>query len=109
MAFSEDLQKRVLKVLPDGHNLQQKKMFGGWALLLNGNMCLGIIGDRLMVRVGPDSWQQDLEQPHVKPMDFTGRSMIGYVFVEPSGISTLPQLEEWVNKGIRFAAGLPPK
>ena len=63
----------------------EKKMFGGIAFMLNGNMCCGVINDLLMARVGRDRYEASLALPHVRPMDFTGKPMTGYVYVEPGG------------------------
>ena len=65
--------------------LSERKMFGGLALMLDGNMCCGIVGDRLMLRLGADLAEQALERTHVQPMDFTGRPMTGMVFVATEG------------------------
>jgi len=72
-------------------------------------MCCGIIGDELMVRVGPDAWEASLALPHAREMDFTGRSMKGMVYVGVEGIESDANLDAWVARGIAFAGSLPPK
>lgn len=84
-------------------------MFGGLAFLVNGHMSCGIVGGRLMVRVHPDAYDDALDEPHVLPMDFTGRPMRGFVYVEPAGVSDRGGLELWVRRGVAFASSLPPK
>ena len=83
-------------------------MFGGVAFMCSGNMAVGIIDDRLMVRVGRDHWEAALGEPHVAEMDFTGRSMKGFVYVMPEGLVG-EGLTKWVGVGLRFASSLPPK
>lgn len=109
MAYDEQLATRVGEVLPDPSLVAERKMFGGLAFLVRGNMSCGIIGDRLMVRVSRDSHEAALAQPHVRAMDFTGKPMRGFVYVEPAGIATAADLLEWVHGGVAFAASLPSK
>jgi len=84
-------------------------MFGGLCFLLGGNMSFGIVGSELMVRVGPDAYQETLALPHAREMDFTGRSMRGMVFVSEEGISEDEDLAAWLTRGMYFADSLPPK
>jgi TfoX/Sxy family transcriptional regulator of competence genes len=109
MAYSESLAHRVRAVLQNESGLSEKKMFGGLAFLLNGNMCCGIVRDELMVRVGAEQYQAALAQPHARPIDFTGRPMTGMIFVSAEEIAADNRLAEWVNQGARFAGALPAK
>ena len=109
MAYDEQLAERLGRMLADRHGMVSRKMFGGLAFMLNGNMSLGIHQDRLMVRVGPDKYEEALARPYCLPMDITGRPMKGFVLVEPGGIATEPALREWVQLGVDFAAALPAK
>jgi hypothetical protein len=84
-------------------------MFGGLCFLLSGNMSFGIVGSELMVRVGPDAYPEALTMPNAREMDFTGRSMRGMVYVSEDGISEDEGLEKWLERGMAFAASLPPK
>jgi hypothetical protein len=84
-------------------------MFGGLAFMIAGNMCVGIVGDDLMVRVGPDAAPDALELPHAREMDFTGRPMRGFVFVDAAGVTDRTDLEAWVDRGLAFAESLPAK
>jgi len=81
-------------------------LFGGLAFLLNGRMFCGVVKDDLMVRVGPERHKAALAEAHVRPMDFTGRPMNGYVFVGPGGSRTEKAIKRWVDKGAAFVATL---
>ncbi|MEZ5355365.1 MAG: TfoX/Sxy family protein [Bryobacteraceae bacterium] len=109
MAYSEQLGGRVRAILGAHPSLVEKKMFGGLAFLLDGHMCCGIVGEDLMVRVGPEAADEALAQPHARPMDFTGRPMKGMVYVAAEGVATARQLKAWVGRGVAFASTLPPK
>lgn len=87
----------------------EKKMFGGLCILVNGNMCCGIIEEMLMARVGPDRYFQCLELPHAREMDFTGKPLKGMIYVDPEGIAEDEDLQEWVRRCMNFMNTLPPK
>ena len=84
-------------------------MFGGIAFLSRGYMFAGIVDDVLMARVGPEYYREALTRPHVRLMDFTGKPMTGYVFVDPPGLEDDAELADWVERGRRFVDSLPPK
>jgi len=84
-------------------------MFGGLAFMLDGNMACGVVGADLMVRVGPDAYDEALSRPNVRLMDFTHRPARGMVYVESAGVSDQAGLADWVGRGTRFARSLPPK
>ena len=109
MAFNEELAGRVRRALKNRRNLQERKMFGGLAFLLRGNMCCGVVGDELMVRVGASSYEKALAARHVRPMDFTGKPLKGFVYVMPPGIASDRALKTWVTKGAKCALSLPAK
>jgi TfoX/Sxy family transcriptional regulator of competence genes len=106
MAYDEGLAERIRVVLEDVQDVTEKKMFGGVAFLLDGKMFVGIVKQDLMVRVGPDRYDESLERRHVRPMDFTGKPMAGYVFVAPDGVSEDDELAEWVRLGSQFVRTL---
>jgi TfoX/Sxy family transcriptional regulator of competence genes len=108
MAYDEALAERIRRTLP-GRGVTEKKMFGGLAFMLDGKMFVGIVKAELMVRVGPERYADALAMPHVRPMDFTGRPMNGYVFVGPKGCATEKAVAPWVERGVRFVAGLGAK
>lgn len=109
MAYSEALAQRVRALLPAQGEVREQKMFGGLTFMLRGNMCCGILGDELMVRVGPEQFGSALAQPHARMIDFTGRPMKGIVMVAPEGVAADVGLAGWVGKGVAFAASLPAK
>jgi len=108
MAYDEDLASRVRAVLPPGAEVTERHMFGGLAFLLGGHMFCGIVKDALMARLGPEEADRALDQPHVRPMDFTGRPMTGMVFIDPGGLHG-DALRHWVDAAAGYARGLPPK
>jgi TfoX/Sxy family transcriptional regulator of competence genes len=79
MAYDESVAGRVREALAERSDIAEKRMFGGLAFLLNGNMCVGVVKDELMVRVGPDAYDDLVGGPHVREMDFSGRPMTGWV------------------------------
>ena len=109
MAYDEALADRVRDTLARRSGLTEKKMFGGIGFMLNGNMCCGVVKEELMVRVGPDGHEGAVMQPHARPMDLTGRPMIGFVFVDRQGVQKAHALQQWVERGASFAESLPAK
>ena len=109
MAFDEGVAGRVRKALAKYPGIVEKKMFGGLTFMLNGHMCCGVIGNELMVRVGPEQYVAALCRPHTREMNFTGRPLTGFVYVEPDGFAAAAALRTWVARGARFAFSLPPK
>lgn len=109
MAYDEGLEERLrdgaLRDIPHA----SKRMFGGIAFMVGGHMAVGIVGDRLMVRIDPQAQDEVLAMPHVHPMDFTGRPMRGFVFVDAEGIADDPELASWVDRGVAYARSLPSK
>lgn len=109
VAYDEGLAERLRDLVSDDSSMSERKMFGGLAFLCGGNMAFGIVGDELMVRVGPDDWTDALGQPHAREMDFTGRSMKGLVYVGVAGFAEDDDLQDWVARGVAYARSLPPK
>jgi TfoX/Sxy family transcriptional regulator of competence genes len=109
MAYDEGLAARVRDILDEHPGVIEKKMFGGLAFMVRGNMACGIIQDDLMVRVGPERYETALAQPHARIMDFTGKPMRGMVVVDGAGLDADETLDEWVQRGLQFALSLPPK
>lgn len=109
MAYDESLADKVREILLEGGELSERKMFGGLAFMVSGNMCCGISGDDLMLRLGEDRAAQVLGEPHVRPMDFTGRPMKGYVYVAPAGLRGEAELRRWIGLAREFVGTLPPK
>ena len=109
MPYDEKLADRIRQVLPKQKAISERKMFGGIAFMLGGNMCCGVAKDLLMARIGPEGYERALREPYVQPMDFTGRPLRGFVYVSPAGYQTDESLESWVGRAVRFASSLPPK
>ena len=109
MAYDEKLAERVRKAIGKRKEVTEKKMFGGVAFLHEGRMFLGVLKDELMARVGPQTHEGALEQPGARIMDFTGKPMVGYVFVAPKGHSTDAQMKQWVTWTLDFVVTLPAK
>jgi hypothetical protein len=109
VAYDEGLAQRVREIAGDTQGFAEKKMFGGLCFLVRGNMALGVTGEELMIRVGPSGWEAALERPHAREMDFTGRSLKGFVYVEPAGLEDDEELRSWIERGLGFAGSLPPK
>ena len=109
MAFNEVAAKRVRDVLSEESTASEKRMFGGLAFMVSGHMCCGIVGEDLVVRVGPHQHEQALAEPHVRAMDFTGRPMKGFIYVGPAGYRSKVSLRNWIRRGLRFVSSLPAK
>jgi TfoX/Sxy family transcriptional regulator of competence genes len=109
VAFNEILAERVRVALADAPDLYERLMFGGIAFMVSGHMACGVVDDELMLRLGPEGAELALDQPHVRPMDFTGRPMRSMVFVGPQALRDDRDLERWVSAAAGFVATLPPK
>ncbi len=109
MAYAEELANRVRAIVRARPTATEKKMFGGLAFMLNGHMVCGVSQSSLMARVGPDNYERSLAKPHVRLMDFTGRPMKGYVYVDPAGIAADQELQYWVDLCADYVLTLPPK
>ena len=109
MTFDEGLAERVRDLVADQPDISERKMFGGLCFMRGGNMCFGIVGSELMVRVGPDAYETTLALPNAREMDFTGRSMRGMVYVGAAGLSEDDDLSRWLNRGLDYAGSLPPR
>jgi hypothetical protein len=109
MAFDERLAERVRGSLGRRKGLAEKKMFGGVAFLLNGNMCVGVHKSELIVRLAPEDTDAALAQTHTRRFDLTGRPMKGWILVEPAGLKTDAKLGKWVQVAANYAGSLPAK
>jgi TfoX/Sxy family transcriptional regulator of competence genes len=109
MAFNEALAERIRLALRRKKGVTEKKMFGGIGFLLNGNMLVGVWKESLIVRLGPEQYENCLKDSHVKEFDITGRAMKGWVLVEAKGIEDDDQLEDWIQQALQFVGKLPAK
>jgi TfoX/Sxy family transcriptional regulator of competence genes len=104
MAYNEVLSFRVQKLLIQLNiDFIEKKMFGGNAFMIKDKMCIGIVKDELMLRVLDTVYESLLEEIHVRPMDFTGKTMKGFLFIEPEALNADDKLLKWMNYGLDFA------
>jgi TfoX/Sxy family transcriptional regulator of competence genes len=109
MAFDEELAQRIRKRLAVHKGLTEKKMFGGLAFLVNGNMCCGVHRRELIVRLNPAQTEAALAEPHTRIFDLSGRPMEGWILVETAGLANEPALAKWLRLGTKYAASLPGK
>src|SRR5262249_17608220 len=109
MAFDEQLANSVRKQLGRKPGLLEKKMFGGLAFLINGNMSVGVHGNELIIRVPPESTDAALKEPGTRLFDITGRPMKGWLLVGAAGIDDPASLSQWVRRGVDYASSLPKK
>jgi hypothetical protein len=110
MAYDEDLAGRIRDLLGGERDLTEQRMFGGLAFLIGGNMSVAASGHGgLLVRVDPADTKGLLAKPHAQPFEMRGRSMQGWLRVDPDGVRTKRQLEPWIRRGVAYARSLPPK
>jgi hypothetical protein len=109
MAYDEGLADRVRAVLSIRPELTERKMFGGIAFMLSGNMAVGVTGDELIIRVAPEDYERALAEPGARQFDFTGKPMRGFVCVGGEAIAADDDFAGWVDSGADRAASLPPK
>lgn len=103
MAYNEKLADRVREIISLTHdNIEEKKMFGGLCFMVNDKMCVGVEKDRMMVRLDPAIYEEVMEQEGCTPMDFTGKVMKGYVFVDAAVLNTNRKLDYWVQLALDF-------
>ena len=110
MAYDEDLANRIRELLGAQRGVEEKRMFGGLAFLINGNMSVAASGQGgLLVRIPPEDTDKLLRRPHVSPMVMAGRETRGWLRVDADGVRTKRQLQDWVTRGTGYARDLPPK
>lgn len=109
MAYDEELAARVREILEETVAPEQRKMFGGIVFMVSEHMCCGVIKEDLVLRLGPEIANKALQDPNVRPMDFTGRPMKGFVFVSNEGTGTEARLRRHLRSALEFVETLPPK
>jgi TfoX/Sxy family transcriptional regulator of competence genes len=103
MAYNEKLADRVREIISESHkNGIEKPMFGGLCFMVNDKMCVGVEQERLMVRLDPAKYDEVMEKEGCRPMDFTGKIMKGYVFVDIQALNTKKKLEYWMDLALEF-------
>jgi TfoX N-terminal domain len=109
VAYDEGLAQRLRASLANVPRLTEKKMFGGLAFLVAGNLCVGVIGEELVARVGPAAFPDAVGRTGARPFDFSGRPMAGWVMVRPEGVQDDDLLGGWVGRSLEFVRTLPPR
>jgi TfoX/Sxy family transcriptional regulator of competence genes len=109
MAYDEALAERIRTALAGRDGFAEKKMFGGIGFLLNGNVCVGVWKEQLILRLSAEQADAALEHEHVHVFDITGRAMTGWVLVDPEGMRTDEELRAWIGQAIEFVSLLPAK
>jgi TfoX/Sxy family transcriptional regulator of competence genes len=103
MAYNEKLASRIREIiLPTDRKFEEKKMFGGLCFMVDEKMCVGVEESRLMIRLDPATYEDALEKEGVRPMDFTGRVMKGYVFVDIEALNTKQKLGYWMTLALDY-------
>ena len=103
MAYDEKLADRVREIIAETHkNIEEKKMFGGLCFMVNGKMCVGVEKERLMLRIDPEKYEEVIEKEGCAPMDFTGKPMKGFVFVDKEVLRTKKQLQYWMDLALEY-------
>src|SRR5688572_2295824 len=107
MTFSELTASQIRRAMQNSPGLSERYMFGGIAFMLKGNMCCGVIDDNLVVRVGPEAYERALREPYTRPMDFTGRPLQGFIYVDRDGFASDGSLKKWIDRGVSFVRTVP--
>lgn len=102
MAYNEQLADRIRERFADFNNVEEKNMMGGYTIMYNGKMCVGIFRDELMCRIDPDMQEQLLERGHCRVMEMGGKAMQGYLLVEEAGMRSKKDFDFWINQCISF-------
>lgn len=109
MAYDEKTAERVRRILSKRRDVVEKTMVGGRSFLVSGRMCCGISATGLVVRVGRENRERTLTEPYARPMEFAGRTLAGFVRVDPAGYRTDRALARWIQRELDVASKLPAK
>ena len=103
MAYNEELANRTREIISlTQYNVEEKKMFGGLCFMVNDKMCIGVVKESLMVRLDPVKYDEVIENEGCEPMNFTGKTMKGFVFVDSYVLNTKKKLEYWINLALEY-------
>lgn len=102
MAYNEKISDRIRESIGELPGVDEKYMFGGVCFMVKGKMCVGVVGDEMMCRIGPDVYEEALEKKGCREMVFTGRPMKGYVYVNEDGMKSKRDFEFWINLCLAF-------
>jgi TfoX/Sxy family transcriptional regulator of competence genes len=110
VAYDEDLAHRIRELLADEQVVVEKKMFGGLAFLIGGNMAVSASGQGgLLLRCDPEQTDALVDKPHAGRFEMRGRAMDGWLRIDADGLQTKRELKRWVDVGVKYARSLPPK
>jgi TfoX/Sxy family transcriptional regulator of competence genes len=109
MAYDEKLAGRIREILGKPKGITERKMFGGLCFMLDGKMVGGVLKNDLVVKIGPENHNKAMGLKHVRSFDFTGKPMVGIVYVAPAGLKTKKDLTKWIEMGKNHAKSLPKK
>ena len=109
MAYDYDMAKRIRRVLSEREDVTERKMFGGLAFLICGNICCGLSGNTLMARIGEEQYEESLKNNHASDIDFTNKAVHGFVYTSHVSLSGEGQLEYWVKLSENFTSSMAPK
>ena len=109
MAFDPGIAQRLREYFAGFPEVVERKMFGGLVFMVYGHMSCGVVEEVLMVRVGPEQHRQAMSKPHTREMDFTGKPLRGFIFVDPEGFEADEDLAGWLEMSLDFVTALPPK
>lgn len=109
MAYDEALAQRIRALIKRRRGISERKMFGGIAFMLDGKMCCGVLNSDLVARLGPDECAAALKRAHVRPMDFTGKPLKGFLYVGEAAIRSDANLKTWINRCAAHTRSLPDK
>lgn len=107
--YDETTAERIRGALKRRKGISERKMFGGICFMVNGNMCAGVVGKEMILRLGEEGADKALDERHTRTMDFTGTPMKSMVYVKPAGFKTDADLRRWLDRAVSFARSLPPK
>ncbi len=109
MAFDENLAQRFREILSKTKGITERKMFGGICFMVNGNMIGGVLKEDLIVKVGKENHNKAIADKNARSFNFTGKPMVGILYVAPEGVKTKAALSKWVAMGLTHAQSLPKK
>ena len=109
MAYNEELERRIKKIVSRWKGTDNKKMFGGICHLLNGNMFCGVHKDFLILRLGRERSEEALKLTYTRPFDITGKKMNGWVMLNSDGYKSDDELKSWLVEAKKFVQTLPKK
>jgi len=107
--YDERLAARVREILAARDDVTERRMFGGLTFMVGGHMCCGVLGERLVLRLGDEGASEALSEPFTHPMDFTGRPAKGFVYVDAEGARTRRAMQKWLSRAVRSTTTLPPR